>query len=88
MSDVPAAAWWLAAIVLVLGPRSERAGADADPPPRREHLRLVGAGLAAAGGGAVARLRNARGVVLEVQARQIGFMASVDLSGLRLKLAR
>ena len=48
----------------------------------------VGAGLAAAGGGAVARLRNARGVVLEVQARQIGFMASVDLSGLRLKLAR
>ena len=48
----------------------------------------VGAGLAAAGGGAVARLRNSRGVVLEVQARQIGFMASVDLSGLRLRLAR
>ena len=48
----------------------------------------VGAGLAAAGGGAVARLRNSRGVVLEVQARQIGFMASVDSSGLRLRLAR
>ena len=48
----------------------------------------VGAGLAAAGGGAVARLRNARGVVLEVQAKQIGFMASVDLSGLRLRLDR
>ncbi|MFO1120892.1 MAG: hypothetical protein U1F47_00990 [Hyphomicrobiales bacterium] len=48
----------------------------------------VGAGLAAAGGGAVARLRNSRGVVLEVSARQIGFMASIDLSGLRLSLAR
>ena len=48
----------------------------------------VGAGLAAAGGGAVARLRNARGVILEVQAKQIGFMASVDLSGLRLRLDR
>ena len=48
----------------------------------------VGAGLAAAGGGAVARLRNSRGVVLEVQAKQIGFMASIDLSGLKLRLAR
>ena len=48
----------------------------------------VGAGLAAAGGGAVARLRNSRGVELEVSGRQIGFMASVDLSGLRIRLAR
>jgi len=48
----------------------------------------VGAGLAVAGGGAVAKLRNSRGVVLEVEATQIGFMASINLSGLRLKLAR
>jgi hypothetical protein len=50
--------------------------------------RAVGAGLAAAGGGAVARLRNSRGVELEVSGKQIGFMASVDLSGLRIRLAR
>jgi hypothetical protein len=72
--------------------------ASADFVGKARHLRrssdiagtytAVGAGLAAAGGGAVARLRNSRGVVLEVQARQIGFMASVDLSGLRLRLAR
>ena len=48
----------------------------------------LGAGLTAAGGGAVARLRNSRGVVLELQAKQVGFMASVDLSGLRISLAR
>lgn len=48
----------------------------------------VGAGLAAAGGGTVARLRNSRGVVLEVSGKQIGFKASVDLSGLRIRLAR
>ena len=50
--------------------------------------RAVGAGLAAAGGGAVARLRNSRGVELEVSGKQIGFMASVDLSGLRIRIAR
>ncbi|WP_409763403.1 hypothetical protein [Aestuariivirga sp.] len=50
--------------------------------------RAVGAGLAAAGGGAVARLRNSRGVELEVSGKQIGFMASVDLSGLRVRIAR
>jgi hypothetical protein len=48
----------------------------------------VSAGLAAAGGGGVARLRNSRGVELEVSGRQIGFKASVDLSGLRIRLAR
>ena len=46
----------------------------------------VGAGLAAAGGGSVARLRNARGVELEVSGKQVGFMASIDLSGLRIRL--
>lgn len=48
----------------------------------------VGAGVAAAGGGAVARLRNSRGVELEIRGKQIGFMASVDLSGLRIRIAR
>ena len=48
----------------------------------------VGAGLAVAGGGAVAKLRNSRGVVLEVEATQIGFMVSINLSGLRLRLDR
>lgn len=48
----------------------------------------VGAGVAAAGGGAVARLRNSRGVELEVSGKQIGLMASVDLSGLRIRLSR
>ncbi len=48
----------------------------------------VSAGLAAAGGGSVARLRNSRGVELEVSGKQIGLMASVDLSGLRVRLTR
>lgn len=47
----------------------------------------VGAGIAAAGGGSVARLRNSRGVELEVSGKQIGLMASVDLSGLRIRLS-
>lgn len=46
----------------------------------------IGSGIAAAGGGAVARLRNSRGVELEVSGRQIGFKFSVDLSGLRIRL--
>jgi hypothetical protein len=52
------------------------------------NYRAVSAGVAAAGGGAVARLRNSRGVELEVSGKQIGLMASVDLSGLRIRLAR
>ena len=47
----------------------------------------VGAGVAAAGGGSVARLRNSRGVELEVSGKQIGLMASIDLSGMRIRLA-
>lgn len=50
--------------------------------------RAVSAGVAAAGGGSVARLRNSRGVELEIRGKQIGFMASVDLSGLRIRIAR
>jgi len=47
----------------------------------------VNAGVAAAGGGGVARLRNSRGVELEVSGKQIGLMASIDLSGMRIRLA-
>ena len=70
--------------------------ASADFVGRVRHLRrasdiagtysAVGAGLAAAGGGSVARLRNSHGVELEVSGKQVGFMASVDLSGLRIRL--
>jgi hypothetical protein len=46
----------------------------------------AGAGLALAGGGRVAELQNANGVNLHLQGRQIGFMFSIDLSGLQLSL--
>ena len=36
------------------------------------------------GGGSVARLVNSRGVELEVSGKQVGFMFSIDLSGLGL----
>lgn len=72
--------------------------ASADFVGRVRHLRrpgdiegtytAVSAGLAAAGGGSVARLRNSRGVELEVSGKQIGLMASIDLSGMRVRLAR
>jgi hypothetical protein len=47
----------------------------------------VGAGLAVAGGRQVARLTNARGVVLRLHGRQIGFSFSIDLSGMSISLA-
>jgi hypothetical protein len=46
------------------------------------------AGVAVAGGGKVARLKNSQGVVLEVQGRQIGAMFSIDLSGMQLAIGR
>lgn len=46
------------------------------------------AGLAIAGGGKVARLTNSNGVVLEVKGKQIGFMFSVDLSGMQISLKK
>ena len=71
--------------------------ASADFVGRVRHLRrandiagtysAVGAGLAAAGGGSVARLVNSRGVELEVSGKQVGFMFSIDLSGLRIRLS-
>jgi len=46
----------------------------------------VGAGLSVAGGRSVAQLTNARGVVLRLRGRQVGFMFSVDLSGMSIGL--
>jgi hypothetical protein len=46
----------------------------------------VGAGLAVAGGRTAARLSNARGVVLNLRGRQVGFMFSLDLSGMSISL--
>jgi hypothetical protein len=46
----------------------------------------VGAGLAVAGGYRVARLRNARGVLLTLRGRQVGLHVDVDLSGMAISL--
>jgi hypothetical protein len=46
----------------------------------------IGAGLAVAGGRSAARLVNANGVVLRLRGRQIGFMFSLDLSGMQISL--
>ena len=48
----------------------------------------MGAGLAVAGGRRVARLTNSKGVILEVKGRQVGFMFSIDLSGLQIALKK
>jgi len=47
----------------------------------------VGAGMAVAGGRSAAQLSNARGVVLRLRGRQVGFMFSLDLSGMTIALA-
>ena len=47
----------------------------------------VGAGLSVAGGRQAARLSNANGVILRLRGRQIGFMFSLDLSGMQISLA-
>ena len=44
------------------------------------------AGLAVAGGAKVATLQNSNGVVLQLQGRQVGFEASLGLSGLTISL--
>jgi hypothetical protein len=44
------------------------------------------AGLAIAGGNKVAKLTNAKGVVLEVRGKQIGLEFSLDLSGMQISL--
>ncbi len=46
----------------------------------------VGAGLSVAGGRSAAQLSNANGVVLRLRGRQVGFMFSLDLSGMEISL--
>jgi hypothetical protein len=46
----------------------------------------LSAGIAVAGGGKVATLQNANGVVLQVQGSQVGFSASLSVSGLTISL--
>jgi hypothetical protein len=46
----------------------------------------VSAGVAVAGGGKAATLRNANGVVLQLQGRQVGFEASLSLSGMTISM--
>lgn len=48
----------------------------------------VGAGLAIAGGRQAAQLINARGVRLRLRGRQVGFMFSLDLSGMAISIQR
>jgi hypothetical protein len=46
----------------------------------------IGADLSIAGGGSIQRLRNSRGVLLKLHGKQVGFMFSIDLSGMSLSL--
>ena len=46
------------------------------------------AGAAVAGGGKVTRLKNSRGVVLDLRGRQIGAIFSIDLSGMQITLGQ
>jgi hypothetical protein len=46
----------------------------------------VGAGLSIAGGRQATQLTNGRGVILRLRGRQIGFMFSIDLSGMNINL--
>ncbi len=47
----------------------------------------VGAGLSIAGGRQATQMTNGRGVILRLRGRQIGFMFSIDLSGMSINLA-
>jgi hypothetical protein len=44
------------------------------------------AGITVAGGGKVATLQNSNGVVLQLHGRQVGFEASLSLSGLTISM--
>ena len=46
----------------------------------------VSGGIAVAGGARATRLQNANGVVLELQGRQVGFEASLSVSGMNISL--
>jgi hypothetical protein len=44
------------------------------------------ASLAVAGGGKVATVKNSKGVVLQLRGKEVGFEASLSLSGLKISL--
>ena len=46
----------------------------------------LGAGMSVAGGRSAAQLSNARGVILRLRGRQVGFMFSLDLSGMNISI--
>jgi hypothetical protein len=46
----------------------------------------VSAGVAVAGGGKTATLKNSKGVILKLRGKQVGFEASLSLSGLTVSL--
>jgi hypothetical protein len=46
----------------------------------------IGSGIVVAGGGGVARLQNANGVILELSARKIGFQASLNVGGVTISM--
>ena len=46
----------------------------------------VSASIAVAGGGKAVTLQNSKGVVLQLQGKQVGFEASLSLSGLTISL--
>jgi len=48
----------------------------------------VQAGVAVAGGGKVAELKNSKGVVLKVKGQQVGLELALDLSGMEVSLKK
>ena len=48
----------------------------------------VQAGVAVAGGGKVAELKNSKGVVLKVKGREVGLELALDLSGMEIALKK
>jgi len=46
------------------------------------------AGVAIAGGGKVAELKNSKGVVLKVKGKEVGLELALDLSGMEIKLKK
>ena len=48
----------------------------------------VQAGVAVAGGGKVAELKNSKGVVLKVKGKQVGLELALDLSGMEVSLKK
>jgi lipid-binding SYLF domain-containing protein len=48
----------------------------------------VQAGVAIAGGGKVAELKNSKGVVLKLKGKEVGLELALDLSGMEIKLKK